>query len=81
MTPTEQLKEILNNESFCVALAAHKDSFNATMYQIQLSMTTEENRDSVGATILAIKNVHAIFGDIILKGDAILAKKAKEKKQ
>jgi hypothetical protein len=77
MTPTEPLKEILNDESFCIAMATYKEPFNAALYQIQMSMTTEENRDSVGSTILALKNIHGIFHDIILKGEALIAKKEK----
>lgn len=79
ITPTEQLKTILSNESFCHAIATHKDTFNATLYQIQLSLTTEENKDSIGSVILALKEIHEIFGDIILHGEATLAKKQKEK--
>lgn len=78
---TEQTEEILKDKAFCRALAVHKRSFKALLYQIQLSITTEDNRDTVGPTILALREIHDIFEDVIIHGEALIVEEEKKTKK
>lgn len=78
---TEQIAVILENSSFCKAIAIYKEPFKAMLYQIQLALVTEENQETIAPTILALKSIHDIFEDVIIKGEALIVKENEKKKQ
>lgn len=76
----EQIAGILEDVGFCKSIATYKEPFKAMLYQIQLGITTEENQDKIAPTILALRYIHDIFEDVIIRGEALLVEQDKKQK-
>lgn len=74
------LELIETNPAFCRSIATHQREFRAFLFQIQMDQTNEGNKDTIGSVILALKDIHTIFEDVILKGDSLIQEENKKKK-
>lgn len=62
--------ELLNDIPFIKDIAQSEDSIIRLLNQVQRDITTPENRDLVGPTILACKHLQDIVLTIAAKGKA-----------
>lgn len=67
---------IERHPTLCKAIYANLDDFQALLVQLQREITTSENRDIVGPTVLALKHVDDTFELFAAKG-AVLTKQTK----
>lgn len=70
--PSLQMADLLEQPHICKGVSRLFPEIQKILMQIQLDVTTEENRDSVGPTILGIKHVHDIFSVFKAKGDLLI---------
>lgn len=57
VAPTPLTAELLKQKSICKDIARAHPSIVLVLSQLQLDLVTEDNRDSVGPTLLAMKNI------------------------
>ncbi len=69
---------LLGREHICRLICNDYPELQAILQQIMLDITTEENRDTVGPTILAVKHVLDTFALFKARGEDLLAKEARE---
>lgn len=74
------LKVIESEPEICIAFANHESAIQRIMTTIQLELVTEENKDSIGHTIFALKQINGIFDSMILQGKAVIEKNKKNTK-
>lgn len=68
---------LLADGTLCKNIATFHNDLQQVLSQIQLDVVTEENRDTVGPTLLGLKHVQDIFLLFKAKGDMLLAKQEK----
>jgi hypothetical protein len=78
---TPGLAEILNRGDLCKRIASTADDFEIVLAQLQRDHTTEENRDTAGPTLLALRMVAETMILVKARGQAQdqLERKAAEK--
>lgn len=82
MNKTPRLLELIDAApGLCKAAATYQKELKSILFQIQLDSTTEDNMTTVGPVILALKKVHDVFDDVILKGEADIQKENQKKKE
>jgi len=75
------MKELLEDTSLCKGIARNKEGLKSIICQIQLDIANEDNRDIVGPTIIALKNLQDIILLFSAKGDLLISQeKEKENK-
>ena len=62
---------LLQDKVLCVSLHRAFPDIQKVLLQIQLDITTPENRDAVGPTLLALKHLHDILTLFEAKGAVI----------
>jgi hypothetical protein len=72
------MEALLEKPHICRMFARNNVEIREVLQQIMLDITTEENRDTVGPTILALKHFHDIFALFEAKGRVILANEERE---
>jgi len=72
VTQSPQMLALISDTSLCKRFAAVFPDLEKVMLQTMLDVTSEGNRDDVGPTILAMKNIYDIFFVIKTRGEAIL---------
>lgn len=72
------MDELLSKEHLCRMVARNYPDLKEILVQIMLDITSEENRDSVGPTVLAVKNILDIFALFEAGGRCVLSKEARE---
>lgn len=72
------MQELLEDPSLCKGIARNKEGIKSIICQIQLDISNEDNRDIVGPTIIALKNLQDMILLFAAKGDVLLHKE-KEK--
>lgn len=73
------LAQIEASPALAIAIAKNKYEFRDLLNRIQLELVTEENKDSVGHTIYALKEIHDVFDSVIKFGEAEIEKSDKKK--
>lgn len=71
------MSELLTDKSCCKSIASNYPDIERVLFQIQLDITTEENRDVVGPTLLALKHIQDIFLLFRSRGDAVIQQENK----
>lgn len=61
------------------AIALYKTEFRNILFQIQMDSTTQENLKEIAPVVLAMKNTHLIFEDVIVFGESLIQKEEKAK--
>lgn len=72
---------LLGDSSLCKAVFRNFPDFQKILLQIQLDITNETNRDDVGPTILALKQIHDILLLFKTKGAVIVSAEQKQQEQ
>lgn len=75
--PSVHMAGLLADGTLCKNIATFHNDLQQILSQIQLDVVTEENRDTVGPTLLGLKHVQDIFLLFKAKGDMLLAKQEK----
>lgn len=69
---------LLDQNNICKDISRAFPSIKEVLHQVQFDIATEDNRDRVGPTILAMKNILDVLAVFKTKGDLII--KQEEKK-
>ena len=77
--PSQQMVELLEQPHISKGIARIFPELQKILLQTQLDVTTEQNRDSVGPTILGIKHIHDVLLVFKTKGDLLIKQEPKEK--
>lgn len=78
---TPRMLALLESEkAFCTSLAKNKEAFKKILYQIQLELVNEDNKDSIGPVIYGMKLIDMQFEDVIIFGEALIEQENKKKK-
>lgn len=75
--PSVQMQELLEQPHICKNVARIFPELKEIFIQTQLDITNEGNRDSVGATILGIKNILDVLLVFKTKGDLLIKQEPK----
>lgn len=75
--PSIHMTNLLSDGTLCKNIATFHRDIQQVLSQIQLDVVTEENRDTVGPTLLGLKHVQDIFLVFKSRGDVLLAKEIK----
>lgn len=70
---TVGMTDLLNRPDVVAALHRSFPAIQAVLLQIQLDVTSETNRDTVGPTILALKHVHDVLSLFDAKGRVLVS--------
>ena len=70
--PSVHMAALLEQKYICKDIARAFPSIKEVLNQVQYDITTEENRDTVGPTILAMKNILDIMMVFKTKGDVYI---------
>jgi len=70
--PSVQMNELLQQKHTCKLVARAFPELQQILLQTQLDITTVENRDTVGPTLLGIKHIHDILLLFKTKGDLLI---------
>jgi len=76
---TVGMKELLEDSSLCKSIARIKDGIKNIICQVQLDIANEDNRDTVGPTIVALKNFQDILLLFAAKGGVLIANEKENK--
>lgn len=79
VVPTPLTADLLNQKHLCKDIARAHASIEKVFSRLQLDLVTEENRDSVGPTILALKHIYDHLFVFKTKGDLYIEQEEKEK--
>jgi hypothetical protein len=74
---TVHMDDLLSDKTCCKNIASHYPDIERILMQIQRDVVTEENRDSVGPTLLALKHVQDTFLLFQAKGAALIQQENK----
>lgn len=78
---TKLLDLIETKPELALSLVRVKDDFKELLLQIQLELVTEDNRDTLGHTVYAVKEMYQIFDAVILRGEALIQEAQKKEQQ
>ena len=67
------MEGLLNKPHLCRMVARNSPELKEILHQVMLDIANEDNRDKVGPTVLAIKNILDTFALFEAKGRVILA--------
>jgi hypothetical protein len=70
---------LLEKAHVCKAISRSYDSLREVLMQLQCDITTEDNRDTVGPTILAMKHINDILLVFKTKGDVFIQQEEQKK--
>lgn len=70
--PSLHMSELLGDRTLCKNVATIHADLERVLGQIQRDIVTNENRDTVGPTLLALKHVQDILMLFKTKGDMII---------
>ena len=70
--PSVQMLELLEEGHICKTVSRAFPDLQKILFQIQLDITNEENRDKIGPTILGLKHVHEMLLVFRAKGDLLI---------
>ena len=76
--PSVQMGELLEQPHICKGVARLFPELQQILMQTQLDITNENNRDSVGPTVLGIKHVYDILLVFKTKGDLLIKQEPKQ---
>lgn len=79
---TPKLLEVIESDpQLAVMLVKNQDGFRKLLLQIQLELVTEENKDTLGHTMFAVKEIYDIFDMVIAKGEALIQESQKKEQK
>lgn len=70
---TPGIADLLNDDVLVKKIANAAPEIDRVLAQAQLDIVTEENRDSIGATCLALRVFRDIFATFKARGEAVKA--------
>lgn len=65
----------------CIALAKNEDALEKLLNKIQTSLVGEGNKDELGHTIFAMRQIQGVLDSAIIFGKAVIAKAEQAKKE
>lgn len=71
---SQHMIALLNKSHVCKSIARAAPDIKEVLLQIQLDISNEKNKDTIGPTIVALKNIHDILLLFVAKGELILSK-------
>lgn len=72
------MEDLLKDTSLCKIVARNHADLLRILTQTQLDIVNEQNRDTVGPTLLGIKHIQDIFSLFKAKGDVLIEKENKQ---
>lgn len=75
------LQAIEQEPELCIALANNELALSKLLTRTQIALVTEDNKEGLGHTIFAMRQIHGILNSAILCGKAHIAKAAAKKEQ
>lgn len=73
-----QMSELLEQSHVCKGVARLFPELQQIIMQVQLDITNESNRDTVGPTVLGIKHIYDILLVFKTKGDLLIKQEPKQ---
>ena len=73
------MRNLLEEAYLCKEMSRIHHDIQRIFSQIMLDITTEENRDTVGPTLLALKHIQDVLLVFKTKGDVLISHELKEK--
>jgi hypothetical protein len=75
--PSVHMTDLLADGTLCKNIATFHSDLQRILVQTQLDVVTEQNRDTVGPTLLGLKHVQDILLLFKAKGDLLLNQQTK----
>jgi hypothetical protein len=68
---SQHMQDLMGDKAICKRISVAYPDLERVLFQIQLDIVGETNRDSVGATVLALRHIQDILSLFNKKGEAL----------